>query len=92
MTDKKKIEILLNKIDRLSKENETLKKQLSDLPTVKQLFCELEAAKKEYNTLITELHKEIDEYKSLNTSLCTLKKKYKTSMTKAVKEVYKITK
>lgn len=76
MTDKRKIQIQQNKINRLESENEKLKKENEDLKrqlvirmanddeeSIKQLKQELEKSIKEHNEIVIEFRDLKDKYK-----------------------------
>lgn len=76
MTDKRKIQIQQNKINRLESENEKLKKENEDLKrqlatqmtnndeeSIKQLKHELEKSIKEHNDIVIEFRDLKDKYK-----------------------------
>lgn len=76
MTDKRKIQIQQNKINRLESENEKLKKENEDLKrqlitrianddeeSIKQLKQELEKSIKEHNAIVVEFKDLKDKYK-----------------------------
>jgi predicted RNase H-like nuclease (RuvC/YqgF family) len=70
-----KNQILLKTIERLEKENASLKQQCEDMPKIKQLADELISAQTEFNRLNKELKDEIKEYKEINRDFLVLKNK-----------------
>ena len=92
MLDKRKIKILQDTITFLERENENLKRQLNDLPEIRQTLCDLKIAKEEYNKLTEELKNEIEEYKIINNEMALLKRNFQKEMTKEIKKINKFTK
>lgn len=89
MTDKAKIEILKTKTEHLEKENERLKKQLTELPDTLKLIELLTAAKSQYEELTKEALEIRDRYVSALKEISVLKQKYERKFLKEIKEIKK---
>lgn len=94
MTDKQKINLQQEIIDKLEKENASLKNQLLDIETLNQhhnsdneddLIDELQKAIMKYNSLIEEVNILKDEYKSHIDEIKDIKDKYLSDLSKLVK-------
>ena len=94
MTDKQKINLQQEIIDKLEKENASLKNQLLDIETLNQhhnsdneddLIDELQKAIVKYNSLIKEVNILKDEYKSHIDEIKDIKDKYLADLSKLVK-------
>lgn len=90
MTDKNKIEILKHKIELLEKENETLRRKITEFPDLAQLVSELTMAKTEYESLCKELIIKKNEYQEIIKDVLELKNKYKKEMVNGVKNIKKV--
>lgn len=87
MTDKTKIEILKTRIGQLEAENEQLKKQLADLPHVRDYMTVLTAAKSQYEQLTKETLEIKDRYQVILDELSLLKQTYKRKFLKELKVI-----